>query len=104
MPKAQDIAQEGAPANDPGRLMDEAQRTLAEAARRIEAAVQVVQEGLGQLRDQSRVYADSASEHLEDASAYVSEQVRARPLVATGAAIGVGVLIGLLIAQATQRR
>lgn len=87
------------PANDAG-LTAEAQRVLADAAQRIEAAVQ---EGLEQLRAQSRVYADVAGQQLEEASEYVSEQVRARPLAATGLALGVGVVIGLLLAQQSRR-
>ncbi|MFN3584001.1 glycine zipper domain-containing protein [Phenylobacterium sp.] len=89
-----------AAANDVARLSAEAQRVIGEAATRIEAAVQ---EGLEQLRAQSRVYADAAGQHLEDAGEYVSDQVRARPLAATGLALGVGVAIGLLLAQAGRR-
>lgn len=76
------------------KLTAEAQRTIADAAKRIDAAVQ---EGLVQLRAQSRVYADRAGEGLDEAQQYVTEQVRARPLAALGAALGVGVLIGMLL-------
>jgi len=57
----------------------------------------VVQDGLEQLRSHSRVYADSAGQQIEVAQQYVTERVRERPLAATGAALGVGVLIGLLL-------
>ncbi len=87
-------------ANDSGLLAPETQRALTDAAHRIETAVQ---EGLEQLRVQSRALADSASQQIEDASEYVSGQVRERPLAAAGIALGAGVLIGLLIAQATRR-
>lgn len=83
-------------ANDSARIAEDAQRAITEAARRIE---QAVQEGLEQLSAQSRVYADAAGQQLEEAGVYVSDQVRARPLAATGAALGVGVLIGLLLAS-----
>jgi len=76
------------------RLTKEAQRTFADAAKRIEAAVQ---EGVEQLRAQSRAYADTAGQQIDQAQAYVSERVKERPLAATGAALGVGVLIGLLL-------
>jgi ElaB/YqjD/DUF883 family membrane-anchored ribosome-binding protein len=56
-----------------------------------------VQDGLEQLRSQSRAYADNASQQIEQASQYMTERVRERPLAATGAALGVGVLIGLLL-------
>lgn len=101
--KATELTPEDAPAsaaNDAAKLSAEAQRVLADAAKRIEAAVQ---EGLEQLRAQSRVYADVAGQQIEDASEYVSDQVRARPLAATGLALGVGVVIGLLLAQQGRR-
>lgn len=72
----------------------EAQRTFADARARIE---QAVQDGLEQLRAQSRAYADTAGEQLEVAQQYVTERVRERPLAAIGAALGVGVLVGLLL-------
>jgi ElaB/YqjD/DUF883 family membrane-anchored ribosome-binding protein len=76
------------------RMTAEAQRTFADARARIEKAVQ---DGLEQLRAQSRAYADTAGQHVEQAQQYVTERVRERPLAATGAALGVGVLIGLLL-------
>ncbi|HSV01589.1 MAG TPA: hypothetical protein VLI41_00160 [Phenylobacterium sp.] len=79
-----------------GRLTAEAQRSFADARARIE---QAVQDGLEQLRAQSRAYADTASQQLEQAQQYVTERVRERPLAATGAALGVGVLIGLLLSS-----
>jgi ElaB/YqjD/DUF883 family membrane-anchored ribosome-binding protein len=78
------------------RVSAEAQRTFADARARIE---QAVQDGLAQLRAQSRAYADTAGEQFEVAQQYVTERVRERPLAATGAALGVGVLIGLLLAS-----
>ena len=77
------------------RVSAEAQRSFADARARIE---QAVQDGLEQLRAQSRAYADSAGQQIEQAQQYVTERVRERPLAATGAALGVGVLIGLLLA------
>jgi ElaB/YqjD/DUF883 family membrane-anchored ribosome-binding protein len=76
------------------KLTAEAQRTFNDARARIE---QVVQDGLEQLRTQSRAYGDAAGQQLEVAQQYVTERVRERPLAATGAALGVGVLIGLLL-------
>ncbi len=78
------------------KIAADAQKTVAEAAKRIEAAVQ---QGLEQVRTQSRVYADVAGEQLDEASRLASEQIRARPLAATGLALGVGVLIGLLLSS-----
>ncbi len=79
----------------------DAQRSFAEAARRIEKAVS---EGIEQLRAQSRAYADTAGQGLDQAQQYMTERVRERPLAATGAALGIGVLIGLLLASASSSR
>jgi ElaB/YqjD/DUF883 family membrane-anchored ribosome-binding protein len=84
-------------ANDTAaKISADAQKAIAEAAKRIESAVQ---QGLEQLRNQSRVYADVAGEQLDEATRLASEQIRARPLAATGAALGIGVLIGMLLAS-----
>lgn len=82
------------------RMSAEAQRAIAEASKRIEAAVQ---EGLQQLSAQSRVYADAAGEQLDEAARLASDQIRSRPLAATGAALGIGVIIGLLLASTARR-
>ncbi len=81
---------------DTKQMTAEAQRVFAEAKGKIQ---QAVQDGLEQLRAQSRTYADSAGQQLEQAQQYVTERVRERPLAATGAALGVGVLIGLLLSS-----
>lgn len=78
------------------KLSAEAQKSFADAAKRIEAAVQ---EGVEQLRAQSRAYADTAGQQIDQASLYVTERVKERPLAATGAALGIGVLIGLLLSS-----
>jgi len=84
-------------ANDTAaKISADAQKAIADAAKRIEAAVQ---QGLEQVRAQSRVYADAATDQLDEASRIASEQIRARPLAATGAALGIGVLIGMLLAS-----
>ena len=81
---------------DAKQMTAEAQRVFAEAKGKIQ---QAVQDGLEQLRTQSRTYADSAGQQLEQAQQYLTERVRERPLAATGAALGVGVLIGLLLSS-----
>lgn len=78
------------------RLAAEAQRTFSEARSRIE---QAVQEGLEQLRAQTRTYTDNAGQQLDVAQQYVTERVKERPLAAIGAAVGVGVLVGLLLSS-----
>jgi ElaB/YqjD/DUF883 family membrane-anchored ribosome-binding protein len=82
------------------KLTAEAQRSFAEAAKKFEG---VVQEGMEQLRAQSRAYADNAGQQFDEAQRYVVERVRERPLAATGAALGVGVIVGLLLAAGRRR-
>ena len=88
--------EDAADGGDTAKIVTEAQKAIADAAKRIEASVQ---QGLEQLRAQSRVYADVAGEQVDEAARVASEQIRARPLAATGAALGIGVLIGMLIAS-----
>ena len=97
-PKASPLTTQDAvaAADTAAKIAADAQKAIADAAKRIEATVQ---QGLEQLRAQSRVYADVAGEQLDDAARVASEQIRARPLAATGAALGIGVLIGMLLAS-----
>lgn len=83
-------------ADSASKLSAEAQRSFGEAAKKFE---KVVAEGLEQIRAQSRTYADNAGEHMEEAQRYVVERVKERPLIATGAALGVGLLIGLMLSS-----
>lgn len=71
-----------------------ARAQLTEAAKRVEKSVA---EGFETLRAQSRTYTDTAGQQIEDAQRYASERIRERPITATLAGLGVGVLIGLLI-------
>lgn len=81
-------------------VVTHAERSFSEAAKRFE---KVVAEGLEQLRAQSRTYADSTAEHLDEAQQYVADRVRERPLMAAGTALGVGLLLGLLLAGGRSR-
>jgi ElaB/YqjD/DUF883 family membrane-anchored ribosome-binding protein len=80
---------------------DHARERLTEAAHRTEAAVR---EGMETLRAQSRAYTDTAGAQFDEAQRYVVEKVKERPVTATLAGIGVGVLIGLLLASRSDRR
>ena len=68
---------------------------LSDAAKRIE---QSLTQGLETLRAQTRTYTDTAGQQVDEAGRYVSERVRERPITATLAGLGVGVLLGLLLA------
>ncbi|MFN3520939.1 MAG: glycine zipper domain-containing protein [Phenylobacterium sp.] len=89
-----------AAASSASTLSAEAQRSFQEAAKRFE---KVVHEGVEQIRAQTRAYADTAGQQLEDAQRYMTERVRERPLTAAAAALGVGVLIGLVMAGGRRR-
>ena len=75
------------------------EKSLAELAKRAEAAIK---EGLAELKERSRDYADVAGEHFETAQQYMTDRVQERPITATFAALGVGVLIGYLLAGRKQ--
>ena len=72
----------------------DAEKRLTELADRAERSVQ---EGLEVLRTQTRVYADTAGQSIDEAQRYLTDKVQERPLTATFTALGVGVLIGLLL-------
>ena len=79
---------------------DGAKAMMADYARRAE---RIVQDGLETLRAHSRVYVDAAGQQAGAAQRYVVERVKERPVTATMAGVGVGVLIGLLIAGGRRR-
>src|SRR5207253_1424728 len=68
-----------------------AERRIAEMARRAE---RVFNEVTQTLRSQSRVYADTAGEQFDQAQRYVVERVKSRPVTATLAGLGLGLLLG----------
>jgi ElaB/YqjD/DUF883 family membrane-anchored ribosome-binding protein len=75
------------------------EQSLAELAKRAE---QAIKEGMAELKDRSRDYADVAGEQFDTAQQYVADRVQERPITATLAALGVGVLVGYLLAGRKQ--
>lgn len=80
---------------------EHAKAAISEAARRAE---RVFQDSIETLRSQSRVYVDAAGEQFGSAQRYVTERVKERPMTATMAGVGVGLLLGLLLAGSRNRR
>ena len=86
-------------ASSPQAMQDalrNAQKTLSEAAKTVEKAVR---DGVETLRAQAKTYTDNPSEHVDKAQQYVVERVKERPMTATLAGLGLGLVIGLLIAN-----
>ena len=75
------------------------EQSLAELSKRAERAIR---DALAELKDRSRDYADIAGDHFETAQDYVTDRVQERPIAATLAALGVGVLVGYLLAGRKQ--
>ena len=80
--------------------IDLADRSFREAAKRIEKAVR---EGVETIRAQSGPYRENATQQFDEAQKYVVERIKERPLVATLAGLGVGLLIGLLMASRSEK-
>lgn len=80
---------------------DAAQAAAKDAEKRLHALVERlekgVQEVLDLVRSRGKVYAEGAGEQLETAQKYVTERVQEKPLTATFAALGAGLVIGVLL-------
>ena len=73
-----------------------AERTFSEAAK---TAERTFREGVEALRSQTKVYGEEAGQRMDEAQRYVLERVKERPVTATLAGLGVGLLLGLLLSN-----
>ena len=99
MPADADAATADAVTKIAAEMASKTEQSLAELAKRAEEAIK---EGLAELKDRSRDYADVAGENFDTAQQYVADRVQERPITATLAALGVGVLVGYLLAGRKQ--
>ncbi|WP_269715206.1 hypothetical protein [Caulobacter sp. NIBR2454] len=74
---------------------------LTDAAHKAEKALK---ESAEVLRAQSRTYVDNAGQYFDEGQRYVVERVKERPVTATLAGVGVGLLLGLLLANRSNHR
>lgn len=80
--------------------LDVAERNLNEAAKRVE---KVLREGVEALKAQTQSYRENAGQQFDEAQKYVLEKVKERPVTATLAGLGVGLLLGLLLANRSSK-
>lgn len=82
-------------ADDRANGMTDEERRIRDFALRTE---QAVRERAGEFRERAREYYDDAADQFETAQRYVTERVQEKPLVSTLTAVGIGVVIGMLLA------
>jgi len=73
-----------------------AEKRITEAAK---VAERVIRETVETLRERARAYTGSGGDTLDDAQRYLAERVKERPVTAVAAGIGLGLLIGLMLAS-----
>lgn len=77
-----------------------ADKAIRDAAKRIDKAVR---EGVDTIRTQSGPYRENATQQFDEAQKYVVDRIKERPVVATLAGLGVGLLLGLLMANRSDK-
>jgi ElaB/YqjD/DUF883 family membrane-anchored ribosome-binding protein len=73
-----------------------AEQIVRDAAKRME---KTVRDAVATLREQAGPYREAAGEQFEEAQRVVVEAVKERPVTAALAGLGVGMLLGLLLAR-----
>jgi ElaB/YqjD/DUF883 family membrane-anchored ribosome-binding protein len=79
---------------------DDQDRRIREFAERAEQAVRARAD---EFRTRAREYYDDAYDRFDTAQRYLTERVQEKPVASTLAAVGVGVVLGLLIAGGRRR-
>ena len=100
------------PASSTGQpALEDAMATTASSRAKLEDALsdfrdratQVAQETIETLRTQARPYIGDAGQKLDEAQKYLVDRVQKQPLTTTLAVLGVGVLVGLVLAGGRNR-
>ena len=106
---AEAIADVGAAAKP---ALEDAVRDVSSAARAqldttlndlADRAERIAQDTLTSLRERAKPYVGDASEHIATAERYLTERVQKQPLTTTLAVLGVGVLVGMVLAGGRNR-
>jgi ElaB/YqjD/DUF883 family membrane-anchored ribosome-binding protein len=86
---------------DVAETKDSAEKTVKDAEKTLRVLIERLEKGVQEVleiaKSRSKVYAEGAGEQIETAQKYVTERVQEKPLTATMAALGAGLLIGLLL-------
>ena len=90
--------------------LDDAQAAASASAARFEQALdelkeragKVAQETISTLKSRAEPYVSDAGERLAVAERYIVERVQKQPLTTTLAVLGVGVLVGLVLASGSR--
>lgn len=88
------------PADD---LKNGAEDLRAKVEERLHAAEDAVKKGVETSKEKLNDAIDRTAEGVDQAHMYLKEQARERPIALTAAAIGAGVLIGLILANGRRR-
>jgi len=93
------------PANSKTALEDARKATASAAAETTRAFKDLTNRAQGAIRGRyddlkgpAREYTDYAGERFDEAQRYVVERINERPVAAAGVALGVGLVLGLLLA------
>jgi ElaB/YqjD/DUF883 family membrane-anchored ribosome-binding protein len=80
--------------------LDMAEKSLNDASKRVE---KVLRDGVEALKVQTKSYREDYGHQFDDAQKYVLERVKERPVTATLAGLGVGLLLGPLLANRSSK-
>lgn len=79
------------------------EKAFTEAAKRADKlfreSERLIKDNLERVREQAKAYSETAGQSVDEAQRYVVEAVKERPVTATFAGLGLGLLIGYLLSN-----